>query len=63
MSIDFCIIALERAFTVGMPEIFNFDQDSQFSSLDFIKQLKQKDVQISIDGRSRAMDNIFNERL
>jgi len=63
VDVDFCIMALERAFTVGTPEIFNSDQGSQFTSLDFIKQLKQKDIQISMDGRGRAMDNIFNERL
>ena len=63
VDVDFCIMALERAFTVGTPEVFNSDQGSQFTSLDFIKQLKQKDIQISMDGRGRAMDNIFNERL
>jgi len=56
-------MALERAFTVGTPEIFNSDQGSQFTSLDFIKQLKQKDIQISMDGRGKLADNIFNERL
>jgi len=63
LDVDFCIMALERAFTIGTPEIFNSDQGSQFTSLDFTKQLKQKDIQISMDGRGRAMDNIFNERL
>jgi len=63
MNVDFCIMALERAFTIGTPEIFNSDQGSQFTSLAFIEQLKQKDIQISMDGRGRAMDNIFTERL
>lgn len=63
VDVDFCIMALERAFTVGTPEIFNSDQGSQFTSLDFIKQLKQKDIQISMDGRGKLADNIFNERL
>ena len=63
MDIDFCIMALERAFTIGTPEIFNSDQGSQFTSLDFTNQLKQKNIRISMDGRGRAMDNIFNERL
>jgi len=61
--VDFCIMALERAFTIGTPEIFNSDQGSQSTSLDFTKQLKQRSIQISMDGRGRAMDNIFNERL
>jgi len=63
MDVDFCIVALERALTIDTPEIFNSDQGSQFTSLDFINQLKQKNIQISMDGRGRAMDNIFNERL
>lgn len=63
VDVDFCIMALERAFTVGTPEIFNSDQGSQSTSLDFIKQLKQKDNQISMDGRGKLADNIFNERL
>ncbi len=63
MDVDFCIVALERALTIDTPEIFNSDQGSQFTSLDVINQLKQKNIQISMDGRGRAMDNIFNERL
>jgi len=63
MDIDFCIMVLERAFTIGTPEIFNSDQGSQFTSLDFTNRLKQNDIRISMDGRGRAMDNIFNERL
>ena len=63
MDVDFCIVALERALTIDTPEIFNSDQGSQFTSLDFINQLKQKNIQISMDGRGRAMDNIFNKRL
>jgi len=63
MDVDFCIMALERALAIDTPEIFNSDQGSQFTSLDFINQLKQKNIQISMDGRGRAMDNIFNERL
>ena len=63
MNVDFCIMALERALAIDTPKIFNSDQGSQFTSLAFIEQLKQKDIQISMDGRGRAMDNIFNERL
>jgi len=63
MDVDFCIMALERALTIGTPEIFNSDEGSQSTSLDFTKQLKQRSIQISMDSRGRAMDNIFNERL
>lgn len=45
------------------PEIFNSDQGSQFTSGEFIKKLKQHDICISMDGRGRALDNIFTERL
>jgi len=44
MDVDFCIMALERAFTIGTPEIFNSDEGSQFTSLDFTKQLKQRSI-------------------
>ena len=47
----------------GKPEIFNTDQGSQFTSLDFTGVLKDAEVTISMDGRGRCMDNIFIERL
>ena len=56
----FCIDALER---YGRPQIFNTDQGSQFTSLDFTAVLKDAGVAISMDGRGRCMDNIFIERL
>jgi len=59
LEVDFCISALEKAFTVGVPEIFNSDQGSQFTSLAFVDTLDKHHVQISMDGRGRAMDNIF----
>ena len=59
----FCIRALEKALSLVFPEIFNSDQGSQFTSVDFIKKLQEKGIQISMDGRGRAMDNIFTERL
>ena len=52
--------ALER---YGRPQIFNTDQGSQFTSLDFTATLKDAGVAISMDGRGRCMDNIFIERL
>jgi len=63
LETDFCIRALERAFEKATPGIFNSDQGSQFTSLGFIDTLKRQNIQISMDGRGRAMDNIFNERL
>lgn len=45
------------------PEISNTDQGSQFTSDEFIQLLKDEGIQISIDGKDRATDNIFIERL
>jgi len=64
MDVDFCVEALEEALArYGTPAIFNSDQGSQFTSLDFTGVLKNADVAISMDGRGRCMDNIFIERL
>ena len=60
---QFCIEALKRALDLGKPEIFNTDQGSQFTSLDFTGYLQKNDITISMDGRGRAHDNIFIERL
>jgi len=60
---DFCIEALKKALSFGIPEIFNTDQGSQFTSIEFIKVLQEAGVQISMDGKGRAFDNIFSERL
>ena len=59
----FCLAALEWALKKGSPEIFNTDQGAQFTSLDFTKRLEESGITISMDGRGRAMDNIFVERL
>jgi len=63
LEVDFCIRALERALSIADPEIFNSDQSSQFTSVAFLKCLEERSIQISMDGRGRAMDNVFNERL
>ena len=64
LEVDFCIRALERALTITDPEIFNSDQGSQFTSIAFLKCLEEKrSIQISMDGRGRATDNVFTERL
>ena len=59
----FCVSALERALERGTPEIFNTDQGAQFTSGDFTKVLLDKEISISMDGRGRALDNVFIERL
>jgi putative transposase len=64
MDAGFCVEALYEAMArYGKPEIFNTDQGSQFTSLDFTGVLKDAGVTISMDGRGRCMDNIFIERL
>jgi len=60
---DFCVEALEEALQYGTPEIMNTDQGSQFTSQEFVSVLKEHGIQISMDGRGRAADNIFVERL
>ncbi len=59
----FCCSALERALRREQPEIFNSDQGSQFTSEAFTGLLLSRDIRISMDGRGRALDNIFVERL
>jgi len=63
LEVDFCIKALEKALDIATPEIFNSDQGSQFTSVTFLECLEEKSIQISMDGRGRAMDNVFTERL
>lgn len=59
----FCIDALKKALEKGKPKIFNSDQGTQFTSSRFFGVLETHDIQISMDGRGRAFDNIFVERL
>jgi putative transposase len=60
----FCVEALEDALArYGLPEVFNTDQGTQFTSTAFTQVLKAQDIRISMDGRGRAADNIFVERL
>jgi len=63
LEVDFCIRALEKAFVIGIPEIFNSDQGSQFTSLYFVSKLEQNNIQISVDRKGRVIENIFTERL
>jgi putative transposase len=64
MDSSFCVDALKTALDEhGSPQIFNTDQGSQFTSEDFLRPLIERDIKISMDGRGRAHDNIFVERL
>ena len=64
MEAVFCVDCLEEALrTYGKPEIFNSDQGAQFTSAAFTDVLHREGVVISMDGRGRAFDNIFVERL
>lgn len=63
LEIDFCLSALNRALNITTPEISNSDQGSHFTSRQFLEPLLNRNVQISMDGRGRCMDNIFTERL
>lgn len=63
LEADFCIETLERSLLKRQCEIFNTDQGSQFTSNKFTSLLLDKDIKISMDGRGRALDNIFVERL
>lgn len=60
---EFCMSALQKALPVATPEIFNTDQGVQFTNGDFIKILEDKKTKVSMDGKGRAFDNIFVERL
>ncbi len=64
LVVDFCVAALEEALRhYGTPEIFNTDQGAQFTSPAFTDVLKREEITISMDGKGRATDNIFVERV
>jgi putative transposase len=63
LDTEFCLTALERALKQGTPLVFNMDQGAQFTSDAFTQRLKQSHIAISMDGRGRALDNVFVERL
>lgn len=63
LDIAFCLEGLDRALSTGKPSIFNTDQGAQFTSLDFTGRLLSRGITISMDGRGRALDNVFVERL
>jgi putative transposase len=59
----FCVEALEEALSLGCPEIFNTDQGVQFTGRRFVSCLEESGISVSWDGRGRALDNVFVERL
>ena len=63
MDTSFCSEALKDSLSYGLPEIFNTDQGSQFTSEDFTDILANSGIKISMDGKGRWMDNVFVERL
>jgi len=63
MDVRFCLDALEQALWRAQPEVFNSDQGAQFTSTDFTSRLEVAGIRISMDGRGRALDNVFIERL
>lgn len=63
MEVGFCLAAQQAAFRFGQPEIWNNDQGSQFTAADFLAPLQKRGIAISMDGRGRALDNVFIERL
>ena len=63
LDATFCCSALDRALRHGRPEIFNTDQGAQFTSDAFTSRLEAENILISMDGRGRALDNVFVERL
>ncbi len=64
MDEHFCVSALQRALRLhGKPKIFNTDQGVQFTGQAFTQVLKNNEIKISMDGKGRALDNLFIERL
>ena len=63
LELPFVLTAVDRAITSAHPTIWNSDQGSHFTSPQYLKRLLSTGIQISMDGRGRALDNIFTERL
>ena len=63
LDVGFCLEALEEALSQSQPEIFNSDQGVQFTSEAFTSRLLSRTVRVSMDGKGRALDNVFVERL
>ena len=63
LEMPFVLRAVDRALAQARPEIWNSDQGSHFTSPQYLERLQAAQVQISMDGKGRALDNIFTERL
>jgi len=63
LDVSFCCQALTRALASATPDIFNTDQECQFTSQAFLQPRIDQSIKISMDGKGRALDNIFVERL
>ena len=63
LNAEFCVAAIDEALRRSKPDIINTDQRAQFTSREFTRVLEHNQVAISMDGRGRAMDNVFIERL
>lgn len=63
LDIDFVLVAVDQALAQNQPLICNSDQGSHFTSPQYLQRLLDADVQISMDGKGRALDNVFTERL
>jgi putative transposase len=63
LEVDFCLHALEQACEVRKPQIINTDQGAQYTSLAFTQKVVNQDINLSMDGKGRAIDNVFTERL
>ena len=63
LEIDFVLAAVDQALARSHPTIMNSDQGSHFTSPQYTQRLLDADVQISMDGKGRALDNVFTERL
>ena len=63
LEMDFVLFAVDNALLQAKPEIWNSDQGSHFTSPKYLERLQRAEVKISMDGRGRALDNVFTERL
>jgi len=63
LEMDFVLMAVDNALLQAKPEIWNSDQGSHFTSPKYLERLQREEIKISMDGRGRARDNIFTERL
>ena len=62
LDTSFCLQALEQAIALRKPEIINTDQGAQYTSIRFSSQVEKANIRLSMDGKGRAIDNVFTER-